>query len=179
MSPVSLNLLGTHFLCLATDVLTLTPSPGLGGLSFAHGLDQSRFPGRLSALSQGLEFRQNFWKARWPPPPVTWEQSLLSYGPALLPGVAPTLDPGPQASSPVVQGAGVPRDCVISELGPPSLPASSRPGVPQNQQHPEMEGWVDGGRRGERSPPTAPTKGHTPTIATVTTDVNVPGNSPR
>ncbi|XP_043779675.1 uncharacterized protein LOC122707820 [Cervus elaphus] len=102
--PVSLNLLSTHFLCLATEVLTLTPSPGLGGLSSAHGLDQFRFPGRLSALSRGLEFRQNFWKARLPPPLVTWERSLQSCGPALLPGVARNLDPGPQASSPVVQG---------------------------------------------------------------------------
>lgn len=65
---VSLNLLSTHFLCLATEVLTLTPSPGLGGLSSAHGLDQSHFPGRLSALSQGLELRRNFWKARLTPP---------------------------------------------------------------------------------------------------------------
>ena len=121
--PISLNLFSTHFLCLATEVLTLTPSPSLGGLSSTHGLDQSRFPGRLSALSRGLDFRQNFWKAGLTPPLVTWEQSLPSCGPDLLPGVVPRLRP--TGFKPRCPGAGVPRDCMIRTGA--SLPASLQP----------------------------------------------------
>ena len=119
----------------------MTPSPGLGGVSSAHELGQPHFPGRLSAPSQDPEFRQNFWRARLPQPPVS-----LGSGPSqavVLPcslGSAPTRDPWPAVFEPCSLGAGALRDRVIPELGPPCLPALSCPGAPLNQRHPEDRG---------------------------------------
>lgn len=138
----------------------MTPSPGLGGLSFTHGLDQSRFPGRLSAVSQGLEFRQNFWKARRSPPPVTWERSLPSYGPALLPGVAPTLDPGPQASSPIVQGLASRVTALSQNWGlPPCQPRAAPGSLRTSSTQRWRGGWTEEGEENGAPPPPCPRKG--------------------
>lgn len=83
--------------------------------------------------------------------------------------------PGPAGFKPRCPGASVPRDCITPELGPPSLPALSRPRGPSEPAAPRERrgGWTEEGKK------TAPPKGPTPTIATVTSNVSVPGNSPQ